>query len=386
MTQTGPAREWLDAASGRLSATLGDLPPLAALEPLWKDLERRASASFFLSWHWMGTWLHWLPPEAAVQMLQVEHGGVVVGLAFLARRVLRRHHLLWSRAMFLNRSGDPALDEISIEHNGILAARGREADVARAAVRHLIEREKRWDELFLDGMGEPAVLAETPFDGARVRILKQGLARSVDLAALRDSNRPFADLLGPNTRYQVRRSHKELERLGPVALDEARDRVQARAYLERLRELHQGYWRARGMPGSFAKPAFGTFHEQLIDREFDSGVVQLLRLTAGGRELGYLYNHVYERRVYSYQSGFAYPEANPGQHYRPGLVAHALAIEHNAARDYDVYDFLAGDSDFKRRLATGSEPLAWMVVQRPRLKLRLENVARRARRTIDGAA
>jgi CelD/BcsL family acetyltransferase involved in cellulose biosynthesis len=386
MTQTGPARDWPDAASGRLGATLRDLPPLGTLEPMWKDLERRARASFFLSWHWMGTWLNWLPAEVELQMLQVEHGGVVVGLAFLARRVLRRHHLLWSRALFLNRSGDASLDEISIEHNGILAVQGSEAEVTRAGVRHLIDREKRWDELFLDAVGDPSALARARFDGARVHVVREGPARNVDLGAVRAANGRFADLLGRNTRYQVRRSLRELEGIGPVRLDEAHDRGEARAYLARLAELHQGYWHARGMPGSFAKPAFGRFHEQLIEREFDSGVLQLLRLTAGGRELGYLYNHLYGGRVHSYQSGFSYPDESAPQHYRPGLVAHALAIEHNAERGHAVYDFLAGDSDFKRRLATGFEPLAWMVVQRPRLKLRLENVARRARRTIDGVA
>jgi CelD/BcsL family acetyltransferase involved in cellulose biosynthesis len=383
MTQTAPARDW---PSPRLGATLRELPPLGKLEPMWRDLERRAHTSFFLSWHWMGTWLQWLPEEIPVQLLQVEHAGAVVGLAFLARRVLRRHHLLWSRALFLNRSGDPALDEISIEHNGVLAARGAEAEVTQQAVRHLIEREKRWDELFVDGMGQPATLSQARLDGARVHVLKSGLARTVDLAAVRGGGGGFAGLLGPNTRYQVRRSRRELERFGEVRLDEARDRDQALGYLARLRELHQAYWRARGMPGSFSQPAFGSFHERLIEREFDAGVVQFLRLTAGGRELGYLYNHVYAGRVSSYQSGFAYPDDAAGQHYRPGLVAHALAIEHNAARGLEVYDFLAGDSDFKRRLATGEEPLAWLVVQRPRLKLRLENVARRARRSIDGAA
>lgn len=386
MISTGPAREWLQAASGRLTATLRDLPPLQELETSWTGLEKRASASFFLSWHWMGTWLDWLPVDVSTQMLQVEHGGTVVGLAILARRVLRRHHLLWSRALFLNRSGDPALDEISIEHNGILAARGSEGHVARAGVQHLIDHEKRWDELFIDGMNDPASILETPLEGARVQVMRSGLARTVDLAAIRAADGDFCAILGPNTRYQVRRSRRELERMGPVKLDVAGDRIQAREYLHRMRDLHQQYWRARGMPGSFAKPAFGTFHERLIEREFDAGVVQLLRLTAGERELGYLYNHLYGGRVYSYQSGFAYPEDATSQHYRPGLVAHALAIEHNAARGFDVYDFLAGDSDFKRRLATGSEPLAWLVVQRPRLKLRLENVARRARRTIDGAA
>lgn len=384
MIPTVPARDWLQAASGRLSASLCDLPPLAALESTWRDLERRANASFFLSWPWMGTWLQWLPADLPAQLLQVECGGTVIGLAVLTRRVLHRHHLLRSRALFLNSSGDAALDEISIEHNGVLAESGGEVAVTRAGVRHLIERERRWDEIFVDGMGNPAILEGAGFEGATVQVQRSGPSRWVDLAALRRSGMRFADTLGRNTRYQVRRSTRELERPGPLVLEEATDAAQARAFLERLRELHQDYWRARGRPGSFARPDFGAFHERLIEREFGAGVVQLLRLTAGGTELGYLYNYVYRGRVYSYQSGFRYAEGN--SHYRPGLVAHALAIEHNAARGLDAYDFLAGDSEFKRRLASREEPLGWIVIQRPRLKLRLEAATRRALHSIDRAA
>ena len=382
MTHARPAREGLDAAPGRVTAALRPLPPLEALESSWKDLERRARASFFLSWHWIGTWLECLPAHVRTQLLQLEHDGRVIGLAILGRRGLRRHHVLRSEALFLNRSGDSALDEISIEHNGFLAESGAEEEVTRACVRHLLAGDKRWDELFLDGMGRPGILEQAEFEGAKVRVLKSGPSHCVDLAALRGRGGCFADTLGKNTRYHVRRSTREFERLGPIVLEEAADAAQARLFLGRLRELHQNYWRERGKPGSFAQPFFGRFHERLIEREFGAGVVQLLRLTAGGTELGYLYNHVYGGRVYSYQSGFAYAGAN--QHHRPGVVAHVLAIEHNAVRGRDVYDFLAGESEFKRSFANGSEPLAWMVLQRPRLKLRIEDAVRRAHRSIGG--
>ena len=61
------------------------------------------------------------------------------------------------------------------------------------------------------------------------------------------------------------------------------------------------------------------FLRALIDRGFSKGVIDILRITAGGHELGYLYNFVYRDRVSNYQSGFQF---GPDGRYKPGLVAH----------------------------------------------------------------
>jgi hypothetical protein len=45
---------------------------------------------------------------------------------------------------------------------------------------------------------------------------------------------------------------------------------------------------------------------------------------------------------------------------------------------------MAGDSDYKRSLSTASQMLAWQVIQRPRLKLRIEDALRRVRDRLTG--
>ena len=48
-----------------ITASLEVLPRLDCLAAMWRDLERRADASYFLSWDWIGTWL----AEACMQPL-----------------------------------------------------------------------------------------------------------------------------------------------------------------------------------------------------------------------------------------------------------------------------------------------------------------------------
>ena len=307
----------------------------------------------------------------------MERAGALVGLGILVRRAVRRHGLLRSRGLFLNCTGDPLLDEITIEHNGFLAERGAEREVAQACADYLLAGRADWDELFLNGMRHPELVEGLSLEHAQVRTRSLDSCRYVDLAALRANGQEYVAALGRSTRYNIRRSLREYEKRGTLELHEATDLVQAHAYLERLGHLHQRYWEQKGEPGSFANVFFSTFHERLIARAFSDGAVQLLRVTAGGAELGYLYNYVHRGRVYNYQSGFDYTGGS--LHERPGLVCHVLAIEHNLRKAHVIYDFMAGDSDYKRNLSTASQTLAWQVIQRPRLKLRIEDALRRVR-------
>ena len=142
----------------------------------------------------------------------------------------------------------------------------------------------------------------------------------------------------------------------------AADLDTARRYLDRLVTLHERRWAGREEPSSFIRPFAQTFHAKLVENAFARGEIQLLRITAGGREIAYFYNFVHRRRVSYYQSGIDY-EALPGKH-SPGLLGLALAVEHNMALGHDVFDFLAGASHYKRHLSTHQECLRTVVLER----------------------
>src|SRR5476649_2339049 len=75
------------AESEAVVAQIEPLPPLDQLEPMWRDLEARAEPSFFLSWHWIGTWL----AESGIQpaLLVALRNNVIVGLALIGQDFLR---------------------------------------------------------------------------------------------------------------------------------------------------------------------------------------------------------------------------------------------------------------------------------------------------------
>jgi CelD/BcsL family acetyltransferase involved in cellulose biosynthesis len=96
----------------------------------------------------------------------------------------------------------------------------------------------------------------------------------------------------------------------------------------------------------------------------------------GDHSVGYLYNMIHGGHVLQYQSGFDY-ELSDSTSWRPGVICHALAIEHYLSLGMETYDFLAGDQRYKKELSTASDELTWSTLQRPRLKFDMEQRLRK---------
>jgi CelD/BcsL family acetyltransferase involved in cellulose biosynthesis len=315
-------------------------PGWDALAAEWRRLEATAaSPAFFQGWTWVGC----LAPERFRRPLLVRAsaGGRTLGLALFNRH---RGRLL------LTETGDPDCDSVYVEHNAPLLAADAPAETLGRMLR------AAWDAgaLGMQLSGVPQAVAAAA-NGVVWR-------RRVDVAPWRDLDRvravggdALADL-SANTRQQIRRAMRRAEVDGALRLDRAPDTATAQAWLDALGGLHAVRWERDGRPGAFASPWVRRFHAELLTRGVPRGEVDLLRLTAGDRALGYLYNFRLGGRVLAYQSGLV--EAASAQD-KPGLLAHCLAIRAAAADGMTAYDFLAGDVRYKRSLADGETMLTW---------------------------
>jgi CelD/BcsL family acetyltransferase involved in cellulose biosynthesis len=356
----GPASIAVDLAPAR---------DCAGLEQSWRGLETRADGSFFLGWRWIGAWLAELPSAIEPLCLRARAGGETVGLALLTPRAIRRRGLIASRQLHLNATGQPSLDQLTIEHNGFLLDRRLAAEAGGAMLDCLAAHRVPWDELFLDGVAPSWLALLDRLRGIKV-IRQHSVCPYVDLTALQGADGLSG--IGPNTRQQIRRMYRLSA--GPV-LEQAAGAAEGLEYLDRLAALHQAQWESRGHPGAFGSDFLAAFHRRLVAEGAASGAVQLLRLRAGdGRPLGYLYNFVHRDRVYAYQSGFPSLADN---RIKPGLLGHHMAILKNRGDGLSFYDFLAGDSRYKRSLSNRQEELIWVVVQRPAVRFAIERGFRR---------
>lgn len=346
----------------RLSAP-PDWPTLAAA---WRGLEARAAGSFFQSWSWVGCRAAARYPDPI--LLEARAGGETLALGLFNRRRGRLGPALW-----LNASGDPALDVVYVEHNGLLLAPAAPAALLADALRLALTR----GGVVLPGV-DAAHRTAAARAGAFVRdIAHPSAAQWIDLAAVRAHPQGHLGLVSANTRQQLRRSLRAYA--GPQ-VERAATLDQARDWLAALAVLHQRTWTARGKPGAFAQPGFVAFHEELLATAWPRGEIDLLRIAAGGEVLGYLYNFVWRGQAANYQSGFDYAaaEATPR---KPGLTCHHLATMHYAAAGLAAYDLLAGEARYKSSLTQHATELHWIEAL-PRWSL--AGIAHRARAVLRG--
>ena len=363
---------------GALEVSLSPAPNLATLEKVWRDVEAVSEARYFVSWGWIGTWLATLPADVRPDLVTVRQGGRTVALGLLCRKRVVRHRFLPVRALSLHSTSDPALDCLTIEYNGFLAARGFEEPAAQAALSYLVRQEPGWDEIALDGV-PPNYLELAQHAGLSVQIGARKPVYEADLAAMRAKGGDYLASLSRNTRQQTRRAFRLYEETGPLGFSVARDLEEALQTFATLKRLHQRYWIARGRPGAFATPYFEAFHDRLIRTRFAAGEIRIARVTVGEQVVGCLYSFVWRGRIYFYQSGFEY---GADARLKPGLVAHCLAIQHALAAGAEVYDFLAGDSQYKRSLGREQTALIWFRARRPKLAYRVEDALRAAKQMV----
>ncbi len=349
------------------------------VESIWRELEARSGRSFFLSWAWIGTWLATLPAEFRPFLVSAREGGRVAGLAVALANTVRQRLRAKVPGLHLNSTGDPRWDCIAIEHNGFLCdAREEGIILGRFFDWFAHEAASMADELRLPGVTLPLdteMLSRRGF--LHSTTLQPGFAVNLDFIAKDDT---LASVLSGNARQQLRRTERDYAGQGKIEIAAARDVGEALAYFRALKSLHVASWERRGRRHSFSEPYFERFHEHLIAREFARGSVQLLRVQAGGRDLGYLYNFRKDGRVSAYQSGFD----DADRKRRPGVLSHSLAIRLNAKSGERVYDFLAGENQMKSSFATDRYVLTWQVIRRPLLKYRLESLARHVIKRVTG--
>ena len=323
---------------------------LDLVEERWRQLEARVECSFFQSWAWVGC----LAAERFDDpvLIEARRGGELVALALFNRR--RR---TWPRRdrLWLCESGRAAWDRVFIEHNGVLSAPAAD-DARRGCLQAALHGGRRSRSLVLSGIGAAQLELADTLDAACLD-RQTRVAPYVDLDAIRGAGGRPIDQLSANARYQLRRSARRYGEIGALRVTRASSPAEAHVFLGKMASLHQASWTARGQPGAFADPAFGRFHDALIDR---TDAVHLLRIDAGDRAVGYLHGFCFRGRVSAYQSGFDF--ASAPAHAKPGLTCHQLAIERYLAEGMQTYDFLAGADRYKVSLATASVPLHWVTL------------------------
>ena len=360
-----------------------EVTDLAVLEKRWLELQRHTNYSFFQSWAWVGNWLRKVAMNLSPQVLTVSCNSQLFALGIFIPHRLRRHHVFFSQAFFLNEAPF-AGNNMVIEYNGLLVMPGHEVGIYKAMLSYLLRHYPAVDEFYFGAMTSMnAVYNAAQCCRGEIRFICQQHSDtfSVRLDVIGESLDDYLATLGKNRRLQIRRSIRLYEERGELQIEAANTTEQAQIFLDNLKALHTTRWQKSGQSGSFANARWEAFHRVIIATRFDRGDVQLLRVFNDDGDIGYLYNFICGNTVYVLQSGFS---QETDKRLLPGYITHVMAIVYNGRQGKKVYDFMHGDSLYKKLLCNQQQRLYWMTLQRHRGRFVLEDLVRQVVRKIKG--
>jgi CelD/BcsL family acetyltransferase involved in cellulose biosynthesis len=150
--------------------------------------------------------------------------------------------------------------------------------------------------------------------------------------------------------------------------------------LDGLAALNHQLWKRRGTRTAFESERFVAFHRALIERAFSMGAIQMLRFSARGNEIGYMYNFVYRGKVYFYQSGLAYSE---NKRVRPGFVCIGQSVTYCLGQEHLAeFHLMPGGDHYKESMATNSQEIEWLLARNTNAKIRAVDLLRSIKRRI----
>lgn len=333
----------------------------------WRTLFLRSEQTFFLSWEWIGNWLQDLPAEFIICEASIQNK--TVGLCIIIRQLQRRRGVINSKRIYLNRSGIKEHDQIWIEYNDFLLDKEHEDEV-RIAMAKAITAQLEFDEIVV-GASKVPVLSAFAMQGLIEKVEWLNTSYAVNLGRLQRSKKEFLSTLSRNTRYQINRSIKEYERAGQLILTSAVTTEQKVEWFKLAGPFHIQRWSKKKVGSGYTNPHFVKFHENFIQQTDSEVKSDILKVSVGTETIAYLYNVIQGNQVYFYLSAIDYTASNKA--LKPGLVSHFMAIQHYKELGYDVYDLMAGESRYKRSLASNALSVYLSVFQRKRHLFTLEN-------------
>jgi CelD/BcsL family acetyltransferase involved in cellulose biosynthesis len=334
----------------------------------WQSLEAEHRALFAaspqasppLTWEWLWHWWQVFGPvyggPDALRVYTVRRAGELLGVLPL---YLRRDGL--TRRLCFVSTGEDRHEAVYPEYLDLLAAPGA-ADACLQALRPvLFGRERDWDSLELLLVPAESPLLAWAQDGLRggLRWLTQRPCCQADLTGGLEA---YFGRLSYKLRKKSRRYWREVGK-AELSLEVAADGEQALAFFEQLVALNIARWTARGESTPFSSPRVLDFHRRLLAALAPGGTAVLSRVVWSGQPLAVLYGFVVGGKYDFYQSGVCTTGDGPLE--SPGTATQLQLMGWLAERGVATYDFLAGDSDYKLWLATGTRQLSLLRVARP---------------------
>ncbi len=327
---------------------------------LWNSfLEECGVKSVFLTWEYLKNWWEVYGGEYQLYVvLMKDESGQLLGIAPL---MIGRGHTFPRRA-FRHLTFIGGLGDSLSEYQDLIVRPGYEQRFIQAVVHTVFtEIETEWDLLFLPLMDETSAtlihfVAELPKRNCHMVQLTSRSAPHIPLPGSWDE---FIKAKSKNFKKQFNNQWNRLHKKHDVEWLEAGKDIEVGAAMKIVSSLNRERWGSEG--DTFKSAEFSQFHERLANDFLAKNWLYLRLLKVDGTYAAARYDFVYADKLWNYQNGWLPELANLSL----GKLMIGDCVRWCINQGLDEYDFLAGETDYKRSWATKTRQLVTMEVSNP---------------------
>jgi CelD/BcsL family acetyltransferase involved in cellulose biosynthesis len=306
-------------------------------------LEKSVTNEAFLLWEWVYSW--WEVFKDASRELYLLRGknpmGETVGIApFYLQKQTLFGNLKRNTIRFCSSN------ETYPDHLDIIATKEYEDIFSEAVLTYLIQHDKDWDLIKLDGVHENAIIKK--YLTSAHPELKELLITSVP-----DANCPylvidksFEDYLksfSPKKRQTLLRKRRILMNREKAVFKTVNCDEELQKHIQVLFALHDERAKQKGIKTTFCGEDIYNFHNKAIRYLLKDGKAILAFLYKETEPLVSYYCIKYNQKYYYYQAGLS----QEGEKKSAGTVLFSLIIENAFKERCKEFDFLRGSEEYK---------------------------------------
>tara|TARA_Y100001949_G_scaffold113763_1_gene96698 strand:- start:784 stop:1872 length:1089 start_codon:yes stop_codon:yes gene_type:complete len=296
----------------------------------------------FLSYSWQYSWISSLPTMPT--LVTFESDGLVIGYTlYKIKKIIPSIPIYCA---FVNQMGNSTYDQVWIEFNDIICIKNFKYQCVELLINKVMNK------------GNVAKLTLSMCDAPKewLQVIQHNNYR-YEMEQTPGFRKPLGNIncvkdvligLSRNSRNKMNRAIRDAETTFGQLSVKKYGKSETEEFLHRMGLLHKKQWMGSSLGSGFANKYFLEHHKTLCSDFFDN--VDLVEVRAGDVLLGLSYNLIHNKHVYFYCSGIN-NDAKHGK-LKPGYIMHILLMSYYGKIGFEFYDFMAGDSQYKRTLSS----------------------------------
>ncbi len=327
---------------------IDNLNAFDSLRKEWTELlSRCCNDDFFLGHTWLSNYLTHKSSGELIQILLIKKGGRLIGAAPLAITQSGvttpggiRLPFPIKRIHFIGDTFAPRCD--------LIATKDPEYIVDELA-RYITEVAPHWDMI---------ELRQVSSSSPNYQLLKDGFSHvDIDISIAKDSHcpylrfdeliirdgKPFPESYSSKLNRLINKAYRELSKKGDVEIKLYTDNDSRTRLAEHIAAIENESWKKKRGHRLFSRD-MADFTSSLIDRTSKEDQMIAIILKFSNSPIAYNLGFIYRNKYFSYSSAYKEEFKN----YKPGYILHREMIKTIHTKNLVEYDFLMGDSRYKR--------------------------------------